>query len=122
MSRRFLLLPILLALASGCAGDPPPPATGDAPPAASPPAGGAAPGLAPITTHGGGAAAGGLEIAAPGAVFTLPEGWQRQQPRSRMRLAQAQIPGPVVTTAGVEYYLRAQDLAAALPTVRAVVN
>ncbi len=101
MNRRVLILPILLALAAGCGGGQP--ATGDgAPPtadsgaptaAAAPPA--ADPGLAPITTHGDDppAAAGGSEILAPGAVFTLPEGWQQQPPRSRMRLAQAQIPG-----------------------------
>ncbi len=94
MNRRVLILPILLGLTAACAGEPPAPSAD--PPA--PEAGSGAPpaadsGLAPITTHGNEPPSGGSEIVAPGAVFTLPAGWEQQQPRSRMRLAQAQIPG-----------------------------
>lgn len=35
----------------------------------------------------------GPTVLAPGAAFTLPAAWQREQPRSSMRLAQATIPG-----------------------------
>lgn len=105
MIQRILVLPILLTLAAGCSDKPPAPAGGEAPapaagdaPGGAPPPSAADPGLEPITTHGDQPAAeilaGGSEIIAPGAVFTLPEGWQQQQPRSRMRLAQAVIPGP----------------------------
>lgn len=51
--------------------------------------------LAPITSRSGSGnqVASGDEIAAPGAVFRLPESWQQEQPSSGMRLAQASIPG-----------------------------
>ena len=106
MNRPNLILPILLLLAvtAGCSNEAPPPAavepaptTGGGAAGDAPPPGAADPALAPITTHGGRPPAGipveSSEIVAPGAVFTVPEGWQQQQPRSRMRLAQAVIPG-----------------------------
>ena len=94
MNRRALIFPILLALATACASDQPAPTADDPPATPSAAAAPAAdPGLAPIATHGGAPATGGSEIVTPGAVFTLPAGWQQQQPKSRMRLAQAQIPG-----------------------------
>ncbi len=38
-------------------------------------------------------AAEGRVLVAPGALFTLPENWQREAPAQTMRLAQARIPG-----------------------------
>ena len=92
--KRFLL-PIVLAAtcATACSSeDTPPPA----PPTAKPqqPPAPAAPGaLAPVTSRTPAASAGGAQIAAPGAVFTLPADWVSEPPSSSMRLAQARIPG-----------------------------
>ena len=47
--------------------------------------------LAPATSRDDGST--GVEIVAPGAVFTLPGHWNAEQPSSSMRLAQASIPG-----------------------------
>lgn len=83
---------------SAAAAPPPPAATAPTTPPPSP--------VAPISSrHGADTADAGTapaattvagaenEIVAPGAVFTLPEGWQRETPSSSMRLAQATIPG-----------------------------
>ena len=91
------LLPVLLAAAcvAACSSEDaapapaPPTATSEQPPAS--PAPGA---LAPVTSRTPAASAGGgAQIAAPGAIFTLPADWPSEPPSSSMRLAQARIPG-----------------------------
>lgn len=90
-SPEFVLRLLIGALLLGACSEAPPAA--ETPAAPPPPAAEATPPVAtpPEATP---PAATGTAITVPGGTFTLPEGWVAETPSSRMRLAQARIPGP----------------------------
>jgi len=92
LSRRTPILVTALLLLAACGG-------GEAPPADDSAANGqsdeaATEALAPVRAQGN-ASSPAPAIGTPGPVsFELPEGWQEHPPASRMRTAEARIPGP----------------------------
>ncbi len=103
MRNTALILTLTAVLLVACSSDEPAvhdsPDTAPQPTAASNPSAGApspqgqsgAAPFSPISSRD--RLAGGAQIVAPGATFTLPDSWLSEPPSSRMRLAQAKIPG-----------------------------
>jgi hypothetical protein len=104
MLRHTLTLSLLLALLCACNQNAPAPEATAATPAAeaaapSQPAGDSSSPVAPISAHG--SAVAGTQPVQPAAgapagsiEFDLPKSWEKKDPTSSMRLAQAVIPGP----------------------------
>lgn len=90
---KSLWILLAAALLVACGETAPETAADDAAPQASATGEAAVPASEPAPEASVSTPAGGQTIAAPGAEFTLPEGWVAEEPASAMRLAQARIPG-----------------------------
>jgi hypothetical protein len=104
MLRHILTLSLLLALVCACNKNAPAPDSAAATPAATTPTeapttqpGGDSGAPAPISSHGDAVAQAPAAAGAPGSgniEIDLPKAWEKQDPSSSMRIAQAAIPGP----------------------------
>jgi len=102
MLRHILTLSLLLALVCACNKNAPAPDSAAATPAAttpteaatSQPGGGDSAVPAPISSHGDAVAQAPAGAPASSIEMDLPKAWEKQDPSSSMRIAQAAIPGP----------------------------